>query len=229
MKIILENFYKYFGKFLQIFWKIEKWLPKFSELFLKKSKEISEKFSGRKKFLIMTSLKFWKLKEINAGRNQTLDPGTVILQENVFQLSLWVIFIYLSNPTRLLKFLLKFLPLSCVYTLNHSGTLCSRACLENLFFHELSGSQRKMTNQLYRQLRENCWCDRKILPQTWKRTKIQTNTVPTEPQTPFVFVEKADWRWFAMNYSRTVRKPRTNYMKIVFTNKCLHMYTYFHS
>ncbi len=35
----------------------------------------------------------------------------------------------------------------------------------------------------YRQLRENCWRDRKIFLPTWKRTKIQTNTVPIEPQT----------------------------------------------
>ncbi len=43
------------------------------------------------------------------------------------------------------------------------------------------------------QLRKNCWRHRKIFLQTWKRTKIQTNTVPTELRTSFVFVEKTNW------------------------------------
>ncbi len=73
-------------------------------------------------------------------------------------------------------------------------------------------------NQLHQQLSKNCWRDRKIFPRTWKRTKIQTNTVPTEPQTFFVFVEKTDKRWFATNCSQTVREPHTNYANIVFTN-----------
>ncbi len=47
-----------------------------------------------------------------------------------------------------------------------------------------------MTNQLCQLLHENCWRDRKIFPRTWKRTKILTNIVPTEPRTSFVFVEK---------------------------------------
>ncbi len=51
----------------------------------------------------------------------------------------------------------------------------------------------------YRQLRENCWCHRKIFLWTWKRTKIQTNIIPTELQTSFVFVKKTAWRWFATN------------------------------
>ncbi len=41
--------------------------------------------------------------------------------------------------------------------------------------HGLPANQGKMTNQLRWQLRENCWQDREIFPQTWKRTKIQTN------------------------------------------------------
>ncbi len=69
------------------------------------------------------------------------------------------------------------------------------------------------------QSRENCWLDRKIYPRTWKRTKMQTNTVLTEPQISFEFVEKIDRRWFAMNCSQTVWKPHTNYMNIVFANK----------
>ncbi len=51
----------------------------------------------------------------------------------------------------------------------------------------------------YRQLRENCWRHREIFLQTWKRTKTQTNIIPTEQQTSFVFVEKSNWRWFATN------------------------------
>ncbi len=90
--------------------------------------------------------------------------------------------------------------------------------LENLFFYELQENQGKMTNQLRRPLRENCWQDRKIFPRTWKRTKIQTNTVPPKPQIFFVFVRKTDRRWFTMNCSWTVHKPLTNYMNIVFTS-----------
>ncbi len=78
----------------------------------------------------------------------------------------------------------------------HLRISCLRACSENLFFHELPVNQGKMTNQLRRQFCENCWRNRKIFSQTWKRTKIQTNTVPIEPPTSFVFVEKTDWRWF---------------------------------
>ncbi len=33
----------------------------------------------------------------------------------------------------------------------------------------------------YRQLHENCWRDRKIFLRTQKRTKFQTNAVPTKP------------------------------------------------
>ncbi len=47
-----------------------------------------------------------------------------------------------------------------------------------------------MTNQLRRQLRENCWEDRKIFLGTRKRTKIQMDTVPTESRTSFVLIEK---------------------------------------
>ncbi len=106
----------------------------------------------------------------------------------------------------------------CRTTRIHLPTLCSWTGSENLFFHELPANQGQMTNQLRQQLRENCWWDRKIFPRIWKRTKIQTNVVPTEPRTSFGFVEETDWRWFATNYSRTFRKPRTNYANIVFAN-----------
>ncbi len=84
--------------------------------------------------------------------------------------------------------------------------LCIRLqklCLENLFFHELPANQEKMTNQL----RTTSSCVKivgdigKSSLRTWKRTKIQTNTVPIDPQT-FVLVEKTDWSWFAMNSLR---------------------------
>ncbi len=52
-----------------------------------------------------------------------------------------------------------------------------RKCSENLFFHELPPNQGKVANQLRQQLHENCRRDRKIFPQTWKKTKIQTNMV----------------------------------------------------
>ncbi len=42
----------------------------------------------------------------------------------------------------------------------------------------------------YPQLRENCRRYKKIFLRTWKRTKIQTNTVLAEPRTSIVFVEK---------------------------------------
>ncbi len=71
-----------------------------------------------------------------------------------------------------------------------------------------------MTNELRRKLCENCWRDNKIFPQTWKITKIQTNTVPTEPRTFFVFVEKLA----GDGSQRTVRESGTNYTNIVFAN-----------
>ncbi len=125
--------------------------------------------------------------------------------------------------------------LSCVYTREYRlRTLCPRIFSENLFFHELLANQRKMTNQLRRQLHENYWQDKKIFQRIWKRTKIQTNTVPTEPRTSFVFVEKTDRRWFATNCSQTVREPQTNYTNIVFrswfVNKIFaNVYTALHS
>ncbi len=77
------------------------------------------------------------------------------------------------------------------YTLKrHTRTLCSQTCSEDLFFHKFSVSHGKITNQLRWQLHENYWQGRKIVPRTWKRTKIQTNTVPTEPQKSFSFIEK---------------------------------------
>ncbi len=85
----------------------------------------------------------------------------------------------------------------------HSRMLCLRACLENLFSRILPVNQGKMTNQLRRQLRENCWRDRKIFPRTWKRKKIQMNMVPAEPQKSFVFIEKTARRWFATNCLQT--------------------------
>ncbi len=122
----------------------------------------------------------------------------------------------------------------------HLRTLCSQTrlqtCSENLIFHELPANYGKMMNQLRQQFRENCWRDRKIFPRTWKRTKIQTNTLPIEPRTSFAFIEKTDWRWFATNCSRTFCEPRTHCTDIVFANKmfasvytalhvCTHLYS----
>ncbi len=104
--------------------------------------------------------------------------------------------------------------LSCVYTHKHH----LRTCSENLFFHELLANQGKMMNQLRRQLCENCWRDRKIFPQTWKITKIQTNTVPTEPQTSFVFVKKPT----GDGSQRTVCKQFTNNVLIM---RCSQVYS----
>ncbi len=75
-----------------------------------------------------------------------------------------------------------------------------------MYFPRTSANQGRMTNQLHQQLRENCSQNRKIFLQTLKRTKIQTNTVPTEPQTSFVFIEKTNRRWFATNCLQTVCK-----------------------
>ncbi len=41
------------------------------------------------------------------------------------------------------------------------------------------------------------------LPANMEENKNSANTVLTEPQTSFVFVEKTDWRWFTMNCLRT--------------------------
>ncbi len=74
----------------------------------------------------------------------------------------------------------------------------SRTCSENLFFHELPVNEGKMTNQHRCQLCENCWRDRKIFPQMWKRTKIQTNLGPAESRTSLVFLEK-NWQEMVRN------------------------------
>ncbi len=108
-------------------------------------------------------------------------------------------------------------PCANLKLLIHLQTLCSWMCSENLFFLDLPANEGKMTNQLHRKLRENCWRDRKIFPQIWKRIKIQTNTVPTEPRTSFVFVENT--KWFTTNCLQTFCKPRTNY-----TNSCSRTY-----
>ncbi len=71
----------------------------------------------------------------------------------------------------------------------------------------------------YQQLCENCWQHRKIFLRTWKRTKIWTNTVPTELGTSFQFIEKTSWRWFVTNCLRTVGEPHTNYTNFKFTNQ----------
>ncbi len=67
----------------------------------------------------------------------------------------------------------------------------------------------------YRQLHETCRRDRKIFLRTWKRTKIQTKTVPTELRASFVFVKKVT----GDGSQRIVHcEPQTNYTNIVFVN-----------
>ncbi len=62
---------------------------------------------------------------------------------------------------------------------------------------------KKVTNQI-----RTTFCTRSTLPipcdavTSLESGKLQTNIVPTELRTSFVFVEKTDWRWFAMDWSQ---------------------------
>ncbi len=82
------------------------------------------------------------------------------------------------------------------------------------FCHKLSANQGKMTNQLRWQLLENCWRDRKISPQIWKRTKIQMNTVPLSRKHRLCLSKKPT----GDGSNKLFAKPRTNYTNIMFVN-----------
>ncbi len=106
--------------------------------------------------------------------------------------------------------------------------LCKHCVRKKVIFPRISckpGENDKPTAN-YWQLHENCLRDRKMFLRTWKRTKIQTIAVPTEPRLSFVFVEKTTWVWFTMQIFWTVRTPHTNYTNIVLcirnlTLKCI--------
>ncbi len=97
--------------------------------------------------------------------------------------------------------------------------LCIKLCIQartpltNMFgkfiFPWTCGEPGKLTNQLRWWLRENCWRDRKIFPRTWKRTKMQTNTVP-----PLCSSKKLT----GDGLQQTVRELSTNYTNKMFAS-----------
>ncbi len=110
---------------------------------------------------------------------------------------------------------LKYINLCLKWSWNITLHIHSQTCSENWFLQELPAHQWKMTSQLRRQLRENCWRDRKIFPRTWKRTKFRQRQYPLSHEHPLCSLKKLA----GDGSQRTVRKPYTNYTNIMFANK----------
>ncbi len=73
-----------------------------------------------------------------------------------------------------------------------------------------------MTNHLCRQLRENCWQDKKIFLQTWKREQIFRQTrYPLSREHPLCSSKKPT----GDGLQQTVCESHTNYTNTVFANK----------
>ncbi len=100
----------------------------------------------------------------------------------------------------------------------HSQTLCSRTRVENLFFHELSANQGKMTNQLRQQLCENCWWDSKIFRKQGRGQKFRWTRYPLNREHPLYSSKKLTGN----GSQQTVQEQCTNYTDIVFSNWFAH-------